>query len=47
MQFYHYATVDVHYKIHIDNLIYVLVHNNYWWHWILHENATSVLDYFR
>ena len=30
----------------VDNVIYVVVHNNHWWNWTLGNNATSVLDYF-
>ena len=39
MLLYHDDTVDVSYKEQFDNMISVVVHNNYWWHLMLHDNA--------
>ena len=46
MQFYHANTVDVHYKVNVDNEISVLVHDDNWWQWIIHDNDTSFMYYF-
>ena len=38
-------TAGVHYKLQVDNVISVAVHNNKLWHCIITENTNSVLDY--
>ena len=45
MQLYHDDTVGVHYNMQVDNVMYVVVHNNHWFHWIFSENANYVMDY--
>ena len=45
MQFNHDDTADICYKLQVDNMIYIVVHNNNWWYCRIHKNATSVLDY--
>ena len=45
-QFYHENTVGVNYKVQVDNVISVVVHDNHWCHWILCKNANSFLYYF-
>ena len=46
MHFYHDDTVDVHYKVQVDNAISAVAHDNHGWHWMLHDNNTSVLGHF-
>ena len=46
MQFYHSDTVDILYKVQVDNVIYIVVHNDNCQNWMLHKIATSVLYYF-
>ena len=47
MLFYHDNTVDVSYKVQVDNMISVVFHNNHRWHLMLRDNAHWVLDYFQ
>ena len=35
---------DVNYKVQVDYVISVVVHDNHWWYEMLHDNATSILD---
>ena len=46
VKFCHDDTVDGNYKVQVDNVISVVVHNINWWHWMLQNNITSVLYYF-
>ena len=47
MQFYHDGTVEVHYKLYVDNMISVVVQDKHFWHWMLHKKPTSVMDCFQ
>ena len=38
MYFYHDYNVDVTYNVQVDNVIYAIVHDNNWWHWMIPEN---------
>ena len=43
---FHDYIADVHYDVQSDNMISVVIHDTYLWHWMLPENAKSVMDYF-
>ena len=46
MQFFYVNIVDGCYIVNFDNMIFVVVNDNPWWHWLLPENANCALDYF-
>ena len=45
-QFYHAYIVNVYYIVEVDNMLYIVSHNNNWWQLMLPENANCALDYF-
>ena len=47
VQFYYSDIFDGCYIVNIDEMIYVVVHDNPWWDWLLNVKYDWVLGYFQ